>query len=372
MMFNATRVSYVSSIKTSSSSSSRSSRFSTGDSFSSTLASSSVHSWSQDLTQTSSSFTSHQTLNSTLIPLIPESTSYSSISNTATSEIPTKSTTTPTSTTGATTTTRSLQQGKTAVSYTRSYIITESSVTFTTELSRVSILNSNEAATFSAPTAAVTTDVGFYNRWLSGTLDSGQSGGSISAGHRNAIIASVLGSVGGLLLATLLIGGIIFWRRKKRVKSVQGFSHDIGCRVDDPSNLNDTAFGAPNNRSATNRSSDEDEEFLKSKYSSFGRKLPLWRKSEAKTKTLASQEQATTESERTRGNPFQDEFDFQKRLPLLPPVPARDPPLHSHFSYRSEETSSFSGTDSDSSSSIQLSRPNAVARSTQSFLREVL
>ncbi|SCU93059.1 LAFA_0F14466g1_1 [Lachancea sp. 'fantastica'] len=365
MMFNASRVSYASSTKSSRLEPDGSSSFAAGNSFSSSSKGSSGCFWSLDSTESFGSYTSSPTQNSTKVTLVPAGTDMSTFTNTATSE-------TPSFTTDAISTTRSLHQGKTAVSYTRSYVITESSTTFTTQLTRVSVLNTNKAATFTAPTAAVTTDVAFYNRWLSGTLDSGQSSGSISAGHRNAIIASVLGSVGGFFIAATLIWAIVFWRRKKRVASTQGFSHEIGCRVDDPANMDNDAYAAPN-RSTTNRSSDEDEEFLKSKYSSFGRKLPLWRKSDAKPKPHNSQEQsAGPEQPRAKGNPFQDEFDFQKRLPLLPPVPTRSSPLQTNFSYPSEDTSSISGTDSDSSSSIQLSRPNAVARSTQSFLREVL
>ncbi|SCU96632.1 LAME_0F16908g1_1 [Lachancea meyersii CBS 8951] len=390
-MFNATRVSYLTSSKISKSGTWYSSSTG-GDGSLSTILVILPESSSPLSTTTISGSTSFRARNSTKDFITPATTSITAISTSSTfisdtpsavpsdtpsavpsdtpSALPSDTTSASPSTSMVSSTSRTVKRGKTVVSYTRSYIITESSTTFTTQLSRVSVLGTQEAATFSAPTAAATTDLAFYNRWLSGTLDSGQFSGSVSSGHRNTIIASVVGSVGGFLLAALIIWAMFFWRRKRRVNTTRGFSHEIGCRLDDPSEMADN-LNSEQNHHATNLSSNEDEEFLKGKYSSFGRKLPLWHKNDDKLKkdTLMAQPRVP---ERSQANPFQDEFDFQKRLPLPPPVPTQDLPLHSSFSYASADTSSVSDAGSDSSSSIQLSRPNAVARSTQSFLRELL
>ncbi|SCV05262.1 LANO_0H03620g1_1 [Lachancea nothofagi CBS 11611] len=360
MMFNATRVSYKPRTQSSTTAVRSSSSSSASKSFSLLSATTIWGSSSRNTSPTESS--SAATTESTVIPA---STSITALQ-------PSSSTVDLTSSTNTQNTlTRSLKSDQTVVSYTRSYVITESSTTFTTALSRATVLDARTAATFTAPTAAATTDVGFYNRWLSGTLDSNSYPGSISKHQRTKIIASVVGSVGGFLLIMVLIWFFVFRRRKNRNSSTtQSFSHDIGCRIDYPLAPTDRT-DLDDNHFVTNRSSDEDEVFMKGKYKSFGRKLPLFQKSDAKPDTTWPRDHPVISPDSPRGNPFQDEFDFQKRLPLPPPVPTRDVPIHSNFSYNSEDTSS-SDISSDTSSSIQLSRPHGAARSTQSFLREVL
>lgn len=286
--------------------------------------------------------------------------------STATTSTTSHGATSETASSTSLTSSASVPSGKTAIVYTRSYVFTASTTTFTTALPLTTTLATKKASTFSAPTAAVTTDVSFYQSWLSGTLGSTSSGqGSMTPGHRNTIIGSVVGGVCGFILAATFIWFLVFRRGKRRATKNQNFSHEIGTRLEYP----------PISPSTDQpRSPDEDEMFLKSKYKSLGGKLPLWQgnNTNLQTKEVA---RGAPQQQKPRGNPFQDEFDFQnRRLPPPPPPPARstETPLPRADFYESDASSSSGSSVDDSTSSIQLTRPAGAARSTQSFLQEVL
>ncbi|SCU87302.1 LADA_0E03180g1_1 [Lachancea dasiensis] len=375
-MFNATRITYRSQLQFSTSvpiwSASKSAESKNSNSYVTSSLQTSQRRITTDVTSTE---------NSTDTTTIPVKTSTTAISHSGTLSSSTSSAhiTSSTTTTASGTPSPislSVDSGHTVMSYSRSYVITDSSTTFSTELSRVTVIGTQAASTFSAPTSVVTTDVAFYHRWLGGTLDSGSFTGSVSKHHRNTIIASVVGSVGGFLLAILFIWLFLIRRRRKHQSSLdKSFSHDIGCRLDHP-------LAPPadeSNNYIVRRSSDEDEVFMKNKYRSFGRsfrgKIPQWHRGGDRS-DIPAVNNSVAARQASQSDPFQEGPNIQKSLPVPPPILTHDLPLHSTFSYTSADssssTSSSSEAISDSTSSIQIPRPAGATRSTQSFLRELL
>ncbi|SCV02554.1 LAMI_0H00496g1_1 [Lachancea mirantina] len=246
--------------------------------------------------------------------------------------------------------------GDTWLPYTRSYVFTAPSTTITTDLVRSTLLPTKRTSSYTAPTAVITTDISYYKKWLDGSINGADV--TPSTNNKNTIIGSVVGSVGGFLLICFLTWFLLYRRRRKPAQITEkSFSHDIGCRLDYPT----TAQGADE----TIRMAD-DEEFIRGKYKSFGKKIPLWRKPDA---APSDDENHVVRDGEKRTNPFSEEFDFQKRLPLPPPVPTRSSPARSFMSTIS--TSTNGSTSSDDISSIYLARPTGEAGS-QSFLTEVI
>ncbi|CDO93649.1 unnamed protein product [Kluyveromyces dobzhanskii CBS 2104] len=120
---------------------------------------------------------------------------------------------------------------QTIVYYTRDYIFTDTSTTFTTKLPTLTVIPTE--STFSQPTDPVVTDTSFYKKWLSGALDAGSDSSSSSSGtNKDTIIGGVIGSVGGLALMLLVIY-LLFCNRRKRnlIEHEKSFSHEIGRKM---------------------------------------------------------------------------------------------------------------------------------------------
>ncbi|SCW04003.1 LAFE_0H03774g1_1 [Lachancea fermentati] len=357
MLFNATRVSNSPSA-TSTSSKANSSSVNTVSLPSTSIVEPSTSQLGED--STTDEFTSTAPTSSEILSTSQFEATSSSIYGLSTTEISTSllpTTSWSYASTLAKSSSISLPPDETVFVYTQNYVFTASSTTLCVGLPSMVVISTGQLSTYSAPTSAITTDISYYQHWLDGSLDSQNN--SSSGGKRKTIIGSVVGSVGGFLLCALLLWLIVFKRRKDRGKGSQSFSHEIGCRLDHPSDLPEA--------SNTIRSID-DEDFLRSKYKSLGKKIPLLRKGEQSRGLNDDNHDVTKEGEKS--NPFQDEFNFQKRLPAPPPVPTRNPPLQSFYSYTSD-TSSSSAESANDSFSIQLNRPNGDRRS-QSFLKEII
>lgn len=123
--------------------------------------------------------------------------------------------------------TTEVPSSETVVYYTRDFIFTDTSTTFTKGLPTLTVIPTE--ATFTTPTGPVVTDTSFYERWLSGALDSNSTS---SGSNKDTIIGGVIGSVGGLALMILVIY-LLFRKRRRRnlIEHEKSFSHDIGRKM---------------------------------------------------------------------------------------------------------------------------------------------
>ncbi|KAL3239354.1 Tda7p [Nakaseomyces bracarensis] len=100
--------------------------------------------------------------------------------------------------------------------YTQTFDITDSSTSFTTALPLTTAFNLANSYSFTKPTGVVTTNLHFYKDWLSGAIDNNSNDGTpTKKSNAGTIAGSVVGSVGGLILCTLVIWFIFFKRKKK-------------------------------------------------------------------------------------------------------------------------------------------------------------
>lgn len=120
--------------------------------------------------------------------------------------------------------------------YNQPYYFTDSATSFLTKLGvSTTVINSGDKSSkynFIVPTATVTAPVELYEHWLdTGNLDSTTSSHNENGTNKSTIIGGVVGSLGGVLLCSILVWFIIkkFKRsRMSRFNSTPSFSHSRG------------------------------------------------------------------------------------------------------------------------------------------------
>lgn len=262
--------------------------------------------------------------------------------------------------------------------YTQMYEITGSTTTFNTGILSTVELAKSASTSFSVPQTTSTKDIQFYQNWLDGSL--GNSGAQLQNATKNKIIGGVVGGVGGLIICSLILW-LMFSRRKKNKdkEANTSFSSEIGRRVGYP-------LPSP--------SLDANEEKIITPDNSTG---AIFSKIKNKAKAfpqISRNVNDTGEDNNNDDNPFQNEFNFEARLPPPPVPPPRKTTMQypipggegtsqtdGRYSYVSSMSdSSFASSAGDystmSSTSIRLGSEynnyNNAPGSSQGFLREVI
>ncbi|GAV48103.1 hypothetical protein ZYGR_0I04000 [Zygosaccharomyces rouxii] len=118
--------------------------------------------------------------------------------------------------------------------YTQTYVITASTTTFETGIPTTVGMPRSGSSTFSTPQPAVTQDIGFYNYHLNKDNHHNSRRGGNDTG---AIVGGVVGGVCGVVGCCLATWILLRRRRnhKRSAESPQGFSEEIGNRVENTS-----------------------------------------------------------------------------------------------------------------------------------------
>lgn len=118
-------------------------------------------------------------------------------------------------------------------------MITASTTTFGTGLPTTVGMPRSGSSTFSTPQSAITQGIEFYNNWLNNNLDNGKSHhhSRRDGNDTGAIVGGVVGGVCGILGCGLATWVLLRRRRnkKKNTLDAQGFSEEIGSRVENTS-----------------------------------------------------------------------------------------------------------------------------------------
>lgn len=123
--------------------------------------------------------------------------------------------------------TTAIPSSETLVFYTRDYIFTDTSTTFTKKLPTLTVLPTQSS--FTKPTSPVVTDTSYYQRWLSGGLDSNPKS---TSSNKDSIIGGVVGCVGGLFVMLVIIYFLYKKRRKRNLLAHEkSFSHEVGRKM---------------------------------------------------------------------------------------------------------------------------------------------
>lgn len=262
--------------------------------------------------------------------------------------------------------------------YTQMYEITGSTTTFNTGILSTVELAKSASTSFSVPQSTSTKDIQFYQNWLDGSL--GNSGAQSQNATKNKIIGGVVGGVGGLIICSLVVWLMFSRRRKNKDKEVNtSFSSEIGRRVGYP-------LPSP--------SLDANEEKIITPDNSTGAIFSRIKNKAKAFPQISRNVNDTGEDNNNDDNPFQNEFNFEARLPPPPVPPPRKTTMQypipggeatsqtdGRYSYVSSMSdSSFASSAGDystmSSTSIRLdseyNNNNNVPGSSQGFLREVI
>ncbi|CDF89341.1 ZYBA0S04-01926g1_1 [Zygosaccharomyces bailii CLIB 213] len=232
--------------------------------------------------------------------------------------------------------------------YTQTYIITDATTTFGTGIPTTVEEPRSVSTTFSAPQTIVTQDMQFYNNWLNSGVGHTNAQHSSGSGKSDTgkIVGGVVGGVCGFLACCLVTW--IFFRRRRNghkgiLKSAQGFSSEIGSRMDDSSSQEPQvpAFGEKPQASSDNNNNGTPL------FSIFRtQKIPETENGEANLDLFLNPNQQR--ESKASENPFRDEFNFRRRPAIPPPVP---PPRKMHSNTQYPATSRSSNTPRDNRSS---------------------
>lgn len=188
--------------------------------------------------------------------------------------------------------------------YDQRYEFTDATTTFDADIpTKTKIPRGKDiTASFAAPTSVITTDAAYYKAALAGTLDfnSKQQDARVRNGK---IIGGVVGSIGGLIIC-LSICWFVFYTRKRRNRSNSCYDDDLTSIKDEKASYYGfTADSTPRKPTA----SVLDLGFSNQKIKGiFKKRYDTPEQTHRRRKSLANT------------NPFQDEFDFDKRLPSPP------------------------------------------------------
>ncbi|AGO10321.1 AaceriABL135Cp [[Ashbya] aceris (nom. inval.)] len=249
----------------------------------------------------------------------------------------------------------------TFVVYSQKYKFTASYTTFYTQLPTTTSLRYAETATYSVPTAVITTDVAYFKGLLPGALDEPPQ--SPHGTQKRTIIGSVVGSVCGLLVCAMAAYFLLYRRRQRRKQYsvAREFTHELGRRME--------------------YAADTDEP---SERSPPGRRVPQ------PPAVRAGNARSAPPPEKAAGDPFGDEFAGLTRGPETAalPVSGGDAYFTNRYSYVSSIDDTTTDQHTDHSYSSELDSipihlaPNeradrqhmgaATNTASQSFLKEVI
>ncbi|KTB23449.1 Topoisomerase I damage affected protein 7 [Nakaseomyces glabratus] len=192
--------------------------------------------------------------------------------------------------------------------YDQKFEFTDASTTFDTDIpveTRIKI-TPNKMVSFTPPTGILTTDAALYQKYLAGTLD--WNSHDTDARIRNSkIIGGVVGSICGLLVCSVVIF-LLFFRRKRNTHNYMPDDDLTSIKDEKGSYYGFSTENTPYKPAISTRDLTASNQRLKKLFSKKENSTPTknWKK-------------ATTEYMSTPStNPFQDEFDFDKRLPSPP------------------------------------------------------
>ncbi|AAS50636.2 ABL135Cp [Eremothecium gossypii ATCC 10895] len=138
----------------------------------------------------------------------------------------------------------------TFVVYSQRYKLTASYTTLCTLIPTTTTLPYSEAATYSAPTTVITTDIAFYKGLVPG--DDDKSAARVNGAQKRTIIGSVVGSVCGLLMCAMAAYYLLHLRRQRRKQYsvAREFTHELGRRLEYTTDPDEPAERAPPGRGA--------------------------------------------------------------------------------------------------------------------------